>query len=43
MILEKFGGGGHMMIAGAQVEGKSVEEVKQMIITAVKELENTKE
>ncbi len=43
VILEKFGGGGHMMIAGAQVEGKTVEEVKQMIITAVKESETTKE
>ena len=32
-----------MMIAGAQVEGKTVEEVKQMIITAVKESETTKE
>ncbi len=43
VILEKFGGGGHMMIAGAQVEGKTIEEVKQMIIEAIKEAETTKE
>ncbi len=43
IILEKFGGGGHMMIAGAQVEGKTIEEVKEMLIEVIKETVNTKE
>ncbi|MBQ9313428.1 MAG: DHH family phosphoesterase [Clostridia bacterium] len=37
MVLEKLGGGGHMMIAGAQVQGMSVEEVKKMLIGAIEE------
>ncbi len=28
VILEKLGGGGHITLAGAQVEGKDIEEVK---------------
>ena len=43
VILEKFGGGGHMMIAGAQIEDKSIEEVKSMLTEAINELLNTKE
>ncbi len=43
IILEKFGGGGHMMIAGAQIEGKSIDEVKTMLIDAINEAINTKE
>lgn len=43
IILEKFGGGGHMMIAGAQIEGKTVEEVKSMLIETINEIMNTKE
>ena len=43
VILEKFGGGGHMMIAGAQIENKSIEEVKNMLVDAIKELMNAKE
>lgn len=43
IILEKFGGGGHMMIAGAQVEGKTIEEVKAMLIEVIKEAVSTKE
>ena len=44
VILEKFGGGGHMMIAGAQIENKSIEEVKNMLVDAIKEeLVNSKE
>ena len=30
-VAEAFGGGGHMMIAGAQVEGKTIEEVKNIL------------
>lgn len=37
VILEKLGGGGHMMIAGAQVQGMSIEEVKKMLIEAIEE------
>ena len=43
IILEKFGGGGHMMIAGAQIEGKSIDEVKAMLIDAINEAINKKE
>jgi len=32
VILEKLGGGGHITLAGAQVEGMNVEEVKQELI-----------
>ena len=37
VILEKLGGGGHITLAGAQVEGKSIEEVKQELITRINE------
>ena len=43
VILERFGGGGHMLIAGAQVEDKSIDEVKNMLIDAIKEIITTKE
>lgn len=31
IIMEKLGGGGHMSIAGAQVAGKSIDEVRQLL------------
>lgn len=37
IVLEKLGGGGHMMIAGAQVQGMHVDEVKKMLIEAIEE------
>ncbi len=37
VILEKLGGGGHMTLAGAQVEGKSIEEVKEDLIKIINE------
>jgi len=37
LILEKLGGGGHMMVAGAQIRDKSPDEVKIMLTEAVKE------
>ena len=37
MILEKLGGGGHITLAGAQVEGTSVYEVKDELIEKIKE------
>ena len=37
VILEKLGGGGHITLAGAQVEGKTKEEVKQELIGKIDE------
>ena len=37
VILEKLGGGGHITLAGAQVEGMTIEEVKQELIVRIDE------
>lgn len=37
VILEKLGGGGHLSIAGAQVKGKSREEVYDVLVSAIDE------
>lgn len=37
MILEKLGGGGHITLAGAQVEGMQIEDVKQELIKCISE------
>ena len=37
VILEKLGGGGHITLAGAQLEGKTIEEAKQEVIEKIKE------
>ena len=37
VILEKLGGGGHITLAGAQVEGKTKQEVKQELIKKIEE------
>lgn len=37
IILEKLGGGGHISVAGAQVEGMTIEEVKQELIIKINE------
>jgi c-di-AMP phosphodiesterase-like protein len=37
VILEKMGGGGHSTVAGAQIEGKSIEEVKQELLAKIDE------
>ena len=37
VILEKMGGGGHITLAGAQIEGKTIEEVKQDLISNINE------
>ena len=37
LILEKLGGGGHITVAGAQVEGMTLEEVKQELINRINE------
>ena len=37
IILEKLGGGGHISLAGAQVEGLSIGEVKNLLIEKINE------
>jgi len=37
VILEKLGGGGHITLAGAQVEGMTLEEAKQKLIEKISE------
>ncbi|MFR5190296.1 MAG: DHH family phosphoesterase [Clostridia bacterium] len=37
VILEKLGGGGHITLAGAQVEGMNTEEVKQELMNRINE------
>ena len=37
VILEKLGGGGHITLAGAQVEGMNIYEVKQELINRINE------
>lgn len=38
MVLEKLGGGGHMMIAGAQISNMTIEETKKMLLDAIEEV-----
>lgn len=38
MVLEKLGGGGHMMIAGAQLRNVSIEEAKKSLLDAINEV-----
>lgn len=40
LILEKLGGGGHINLAGAQIEGQSVEDVKIQLINRIDEYFN---
>ena len=37
LILEKLGGGGHITVAGAQIEGMTAQEVKQELIIRINE------
>ena len=37
IILEKLGGGGHITLAGAQVENMTLEEAKQELINRINE------
>ncbi len=37
MILEKLGGGGHLTVAGAQLQDITVEEAKDILINSIKE------
>ena len=37
LILEKLGGGGHSTVAGVQIEGKSIEDVKKLLLEKIDE------
>ena len=37
VILEKLGGGGHITLAGAQLENMTIEEAKQELINKIEE------
>jgi len=43
IILEKLGGGGHITLAGAQLEGKTIEEAKQTLLEKIEEYFTEKE
>ena len=43
VILEKLGGGGHITLAGAQLENVTVEEAKQVLISKIDEYFSEKE
>ena len=40
LILEKLGGGGHITLAGAQLEGVTIEEAREMLISQINEYFN---
>jgi len=37
LILEKLGGGGHLTVAGAQLDNVHIDEAKEMLQKAIKE------
>ena len=41
VILEKLGGGGHLTLAGAQIQGNSIEEVEQDLMKKIDEYFDT--
>ena len=43
MILEKLGGGGHITLAGAQLENTTIEEAKEKLISKIEEYFSEKE
>jgi c-di-AMP phosphodiesterase-like protein len=43
VILEKLGGGGHITLAGAQLENKTIEEARQELIEKIEEFFAEKE
>ena len=43
IILEKLGGGGHITLAGAQLENKTIEEAKQELMEKIEEYFSEKE
>ena len=43
MILEKLGGGGHITLAGAQLENTTIDEAKQELVSKIEEYFSEKE
>ena len=43
MILEKLGGGGHITLAGAQLENTTIEDAKKELISKIEEYFSEKE
>lgn len=43
LVMERLGGGGHMNMAGAQVQGKTLEDVKNLIMDVVRAMKEEKE
>ena len=43
LIMEKLGGGGHIDIAGAQLEDSTIEEARDLVKRTIKEMEENKE
>ena len=43
VILEKLGGGGHITLAGAQLENMTIDEAKQELISKIEEYFSEKE
>lgn len=43
LIMERIGGGGHMNVAGAQLENTSMEEAKELVKNTLKEMLENKE
>ena len=43
VILEKLGGGGHITLAGAQLENKTIEEAKRELMEKIEEYFTEKE
>jgi c-di-AMP phosphodiesterase-like protein len=41
--MEKLGGGGHIDIAGAQLEDSTIEEARDLVKRTIKEMEENKE
>lgn len=42
LIMERMGGGGHMNMAGTQIENVNLEDAKQMVIETVKQMKEEK-
>ena len=43
IVMEKLGGGGHMSVAGAQLQGCTKEEAKQKVRDVLKEMVDNNE
>ena len=39
IIMEKLGGGGHLNIAGAQIEGKTIDEAMEILKNTIEQMQ----